>query len=102
MPVVPSVRICVYRSAMRSYLITTPFGQEETTQEEKNLTRYTYQLAQFAPDVWFPQTVTMEELPIYVNETQLPKWVLRKFTLQVHRAVFNTPIAEEDPHISRE
>jgi len=95
-------RIYVYRSAMRRYLITTPFSQRKTTGEEKRLTRYTYKLAQFAPDIWFPQTMTMETLPGYENENQLPKWVLRKFTLQVHRAVFNGPIAEEYPHIPRE
>lgn len=43
---------------------------------------YTYQLAQFAPDIWFPQTATF--------------LTGRKLELQVHSASFNTPIPVKD------
>ena len=60
------------------------------------LTRYTYQIEQFEPDIWFPKTVTREVSFSTTDENQHPLPTLRKTVMQVHRAVFNIPIAEED------
>ena len=65
-------------------------------EKEYTLTRYTYQIEKFAPDIWFPKTVTREVSFSTTNEKQHPLPILRKTVMQVHRAVFNIPIAEED------
>ncbi len=75
-----------------------------------------YQLARYEPGIWFPQTVTQEwtgtpeisevfpdipvtQVPLIMNESLLPEATLAKrlqpygrYTMQVHRAVFNIPI----------
>ena len=61
-----------------------------------NLTSYTYQFAQFEPNIWFPKTVTMEHSSTVGDEDKQPSRVYRKTTMQVHRAVFNIPISEEE------
>jgi len=63
---------------------------------EYTLTRYTYQIEKFEPDIWFPKTVTREVSFSTTNENQEPLPTLRKTIMRVHRAVFNIPIAEED------
>ena len=63
---------------------------------EYTLTRYTYQLEKFAPDIWFPKIVTREVSFSTTDENQHPLPTLRKTVMRVHRAVFNIPIAEED------
>ena len=63
---------------------------------EYTLTRYTYQIGKFEPDIWFPKTVTREVSFSTTDENQQPLPTVRKTVMQVHRAVFNTPIAEED------
>lgn len=79
-----------------------------------------YQLARYEPGIWFPQTVTQEwtgtpeisevfpdipvtEVPLIMNESLLPEATLAKrlqpygrYTMQVHRAVFNMPIGVKD------
>jgi len=62
---------------------------------EYNLTRYTYQIEKFEPDIWFPKTVTRSVSFSTTDENQQPLPTLRKAVMQVHRAVFNVPIAEE-------
>ena len=63
---------------------------------EYTLTRYTYQIEKFEPDIWFPKTVTREVSFSTTDENQKLLPTLRKTVMQVHRAVFNIPIAEED------
>ena len=63
---------------------------------EYTLTRYTYQIEKFAPDIWFPKTVIREVSVSTTDEDQQPLPTLRKTVMQVHRAEFNIPIAEED------
>ena len=63
---------------------------------EYTLTRYTYQIEKFEPDIWFPRTVTRELSFSTTDESQEPLPTLRKAVMQVHRAEFNIPVAEED------
>lgn len=88
--------------------------------EVLHLYSQTYQLAKYEPGVWFPKTVIAEvfgyhdmdsifpytpasEPPMMISEALLPEtfraerltWPWRKITLQVHRAVFNIPIAKK-------
>ena len=63
---------------------------------EYALTRYTYQIEKFAPDIWFPKTVTREVSFSTTDENQQSLPTLRKAVMQVHRAEFNIPIAERD------
>ena len=63
---------------------------------EYTLTRYTYQIERYEPDIWFPKTVTREVSFSTTDENQQPLPIFRKTVMQVHRAVFNIPIAEED------
>ena len=63
---------------------------------EYTLTRYTYQIEKFEPDIWFPKTVTRQVSFSTTNENQQPLPTLKKIVMQVHRAVFNIPIAEKD------
>ena len=62
---------------------------------EYTLTRYTYHIKKFEPDIWFPKTVTREVSFSTLDETQQPLPTLRKAVMQVHHAEFNIPIAEE-------
>ncbi len=58
---------------------------------------YICQLAQFNPDIWFPQTVT--EVWELVNLENSRFQDGRKLELQVHTASFNIPIAVKDLHL---
>ena len=100
--------------------LATEIDRQGTLREAFFLTRKTYQLAQYEPGIWFPKTVTqghfdgglMEEIlpdtpeteyPVIMSEALIPQsfrkekltWPWRKVTVQVHRAAFNIPIAEE-------
>ncbi|MDD9972829.1 MAG: hypothetical protein OXU27_02430 [Candidatus Poribacteria bacterium] len=93
--------------------------------EELSLDRKTYQLTQYEPAVWFPKIVTEEqfhgipmdkifpdtpkaEFLLMMSETLIPEaahkeyltWPQRKRVMQVQRAAFNIPIAEEDLRFS--
>lgn len=76
------------------------------TLKQYSVTRWTYQLRKFKPDIWYPSRITREEsFTIEINdEKQQPKTppTLRKATLQVHSADFNIPIAEKDLRINRD
>lgn len=63
---------------------------------EYTLTRYTYQIEKFEPDIWFPKTVTRDVSFSTTDENQQPLPILRKTVMHVHRAVFNVPISEKD------
>lgn len=63
---------------------------------EYTLTRYTYQIEKFEPDIWFPKIVTREVSFSTTDENQKPPPTLRKTVMHVHRAAFNIPIAEKD------
>ena len=65
-------------------------------EEVYRLTRYTYQLAQFEPDIWFPKTVTMENSSVVGDGDKQHPPPYRRTTMQVHRAVFNIPISEKE------
>lgn len=71
-----------------------------SVQSEKmySLVRYTYQLAQLKPNIWFPKLVTMEKsgemLEVDKKPQSLP--IFRKITMQVDKVVFNIPIDEKD------
>lgn len=56
--------------------------------------RYTCQLAQFEPGVWYPQTAT--EMREVIDAENLHFLIGEKLTLQVHSATFNIPIAVKD------
>lgn len=60
------------------------------------LTAYTYQFAQFEPNIWFPKTVIMENSSAVDDEDKQPPLVYRRTTMQVHRAIFNIPISEKE------
>ncbi len=82
-------RILVYRKEMQSILMTRGLHQERHTEERRSLTRYTYQLEQFEPEIWFPQTTTLEMSE--TDKNQQPKQPWRKIIMRVNRAIFNTP-----------
>ncbi len=94
-------RIAKYSTWGQNVLIKTPFSQKESQTVMKGFTRETYQLARFEPDIWFPAKTTIEQFPDYENGTEPPQWIGKTYTLQVHRAVFNTDKAEENTHIKR-
>lgn len=81
----------------RSILGVAPDEQSKPIplETEYTLTRYTYQIEKFEPDIWFPKTVTREVSLSTTDEKQKPLPILRKTVMRVHRAVFNIPIAEE-------
>lgn len=56
--------------------------------------RYTCQLAQFEPSIWYPQTST--EVREVVDAENSHFLMGEKSTLQVHSAAFNIPIAVKD------
>ncbi|RKU32936.1 hypothetical protein C6499_02300 [Candidatus Poribacteria bacterium] len=105
--------------------LATEIDRQGTLREAFFLTRKTYQLTQYEPGIWFPKTVTQEhfdgglmeeilpntpeaEYPVIMSEALIPQsfreekltWPWRKVTVQVHRAAFNIPIAEEDLRFS--
>ena len=94
------IRILAHRKSVRKLWIRTADSTliRAPSQKVYALTRYTYQLAHFEPDIWFPKTVTLESSFETGDEKQPaePPPTFRKITMQVHRARFNIPIAEKD------
>lgn len=90
-------RILAHRRSVQQVFERRPDGKLVPLPREKayRLTGQIYQLAQFEPDIWFPKTVTMENLSVVGDEDKKPPPPYRKITMQVHRAVFNIPISEE-------
>ena len=105
--------------------LATEIDRQGTLKESFFLIRNTYQLAQYEPGIWFPKTATEElfdgglmeeilpdtpesEYPVIMNEALIPQWFREekltwpwiKTVMQVHRAAFNIPIAEEDLRFS--
>ena len=68
-----------------------------TTSKNSEQDHYTYKLAQFKPGIWFPQTAILERIIDTFDNRKLqqPYKPYRKITMQVHKAVFNIPIAEK-------
>lgn len=91
-------QILAHRRSLTSVFIEGRDGKVRPLPREKtrHLTSHTYQFAQFEPDIWFPKTVTVENSSVVGDEDKAPPWVYRKTTMQVHRAVFNIPISEEE------
>ncbi len=90
-------RILAHRRSLPQVFIEKRDGELRPLprEESHDLTAYTYQLAQFEPDIWFPKTVTVENLSIVGDEDKQPAPAHRKTIMQVHRAVFNIPISEK-------
>ena len=90
--------ILAHRRSLTSAFIEGRDGKVKPLPREKthHLTSYTYQFAQFEPGIWFPKTVTVENSSVVGDEDKHPSRVHRKTTMQVHRAVFNIPISEEE------
>ena len=86
------------RSVVGTAPIETADGQSNPIplETEYTLTRYTYHLEKFAPDIWFPKIVTREVSFTTIDENQKPLPTLRRAIMRVHRAVFNIPIAEKE------
>ena len=93
-----STRILTHRKSIVKIVEERPDGKliPLPPEREYRLTSYTYQLAQFEPDIWFPKTVTMEHSYVIGDEDKQPPPVHRRTTMQVHRAVFNIPISEKE------
>ena len=93
-----STRILTHRKSILKLVEARPDGKLIPLPPEKvyRLTSYTYQLAQFEPDIWFPKTGTMEHSYVIGDEDKKPPPVHRRTTMQVHRAVFNMPISEKE------
>ena len=93
-------RILLHRRSVQQMVARRPDGKPKPfpLQPAKvyNLTRYTYQLAQFKPDIWFPKIVTIENSFTMGQENKRPPRTLRKTTMRVQRAAFNVPISEKD------
>ena len=71
-----------------------------STSEMSERDHYIYQLAQFEPGIWFPQTATLERIVDSEANQQQAQLPYRKITMQVHRAIFNIPIDEKDLRFS--
>lgn len=91
-------QILAHRRSLTSVFIEGRDGKVRPLPREKtyHLTSYTYQFAQFEPSIWFPKTVTVENSSVVGDEDKQSPQVHRKTTMQVHRAVFNIPISEEE------
>lgn len=95
---------------------TKPIPRKFTYGESINFRNITSKLAQYEPGIWFPETVTEENLsgaslsnlfpdlsrseyPVIMSEAHLPEWFreeyqnapLLKRVMKVHRADFNLP-----------
>ncbi|MYA68479.1 hypothetical protein F4Y19_00005, partial [Candidatus Poribacteria bacterium] len=79
-----STRILAHRRSVPQVFEQRPGGKLIPLPREKvhRLTRYTYQLAQFEPNIWFPKTVPMENLSIVGDEDKQPAPVYRRTTMQ--------------------
>ena len=93
-----STRILTHRKSIIKPVEERPDGKIIPLPPERVyiLTGYTYQLAQFEPDIWFPKTVTMEHSSVVGDEDKQLSPAYRRTTMQVHRAVFNIPISEKE------
>ncbi|MDE0467895.1 MAG: hypothetical protein OYL97_12645 [Candidatus Poribacteria bacterium] len=93
-----STRILTHRKSILKLVEARPDGKliPLPPEGEYRLTSYTYQLAQFEPNIWFPKTGTMENSYVIGDEDKQPPPVHRRTTMQVHRAVFNMPISEKE------
>ena len=91
-------RILAHRRSLTSTFREGRDGKVTPLPREKiyNLTSYTHEFAQFEPNIWFPKTVTMEHSSTVGDEDKQPAPAYRRTTMQVHRAVFNIPISEEE------
>ena len=91
-------QILAHRRSLTSVFIQGRDGKVRPLPREKthHLTSYTYQFAQFELGIWFPKTVTVENSSAVGDEDKQPARVHCKTTMQVHRAVFNIPISEEE------
>ena len=91
-------RILAHRRSVFQAFIEEKPGELTPLPPEKvhALTSYTHQFAQFEPGIWFPKTVTVENSSVADDEDKQPAPAYRKATMQVHRAVFNIPISEEE------
>lgn len=92
------IRILSHQRSVLQRFIEGRDGKLKPLPEEKvySLISYTYQFAQFEPDIWFPKTVTMENSYVIGDEDKQPPSAHRRTTMQVHRAVFNIPISEKE------
>ena len=90
-------RILAHRRSLPEVFIRRRDGELRPLprEESHDLTAYTHQLAQFEPDIWFPKTVTVENLSVGGDEDKQPAPAYRKTIMQVHRAVFDIPISEK-------
>ena len=90
-------RILAHRRSLPQVFIRRRDGELRPLprEESHDLTTYTHQLAQFEPGIWFPKTVTVENLSVVGDEDKQPAPAYRKTIMQIHRAVFNIPISEE-------
>ena len=93
----PTRILAHHRSVLQTFIEEKPGAEliPLPPEREYRFTRYTYQLSQFEPDIWFPKTVTMENSFTTSDENEESPPILRKTTMQVHRAVFNIPISEK-------
>ena len=91
-------QILAHSRSLTSVFIEGRDGNVRPLPREKmhHLTSHTYQFAQFEPSIWFPKTVTVENSSVVGDEDKPPPQVHRKTIMQVHRAVFNIPISEEE------
>ena len=91
-------RILAHRRSVQQAFIEGRDGKLTPLPREKtyHLFSYTYQFAQFEPDIWFPKTVTTENSSVVGDEDKQSPPVYRRTTMQVHRAVFNIPISEKE------
>ena len=70
-----------------------PDGTLEPQQPEEyvNHTHSTFQIEQFAPDIWFPKNAIYE-----TGYDPGKQQSFKKITMQMHKAIFNIPIDEKD------
>ena len=92
------IRILAHRRYVSQAFIEEKPGELTPLPPKKvhALTSYTHEFAQFEPGIWFPKTVTVENSSVVGDEDKQPAPAYRRTTMQVHRAVFNIPISEEE------
>lgn len=92
-----TTRVLTSHTSVVQGMLEGPDGKLRLLQPEKAVIHrsYTYQIGQFDPGIWFPQNATMET---FGSDMQIPPQ--RKIVMQVHKAIFNIPIAEKDLRFS--
>ena len=92
------IRVLAHRRSVLQTFIEKKPGELTPRPPKKvhSLTSYTHEFAQFEPGIWFPKTVTVENSSVVGDEDKQPAPAYRRTTMQVHRAVFNIPISEEE------